>query len=233
MSDTAVGALNGRVGVPSIDPYSTQKEINRTRTAVEERLILASLLSLCPKAKVPMLFAEQLLKQYGSIGKILAISVHNDRYDELPDEICEFLRIIHQAMAMSLRTQIECRPLLTRHSDLRHYLHFNMAHSDIEQCRLLFLNSRNVLIADELHSIGTVARVAVYVREIAKRAIATGASALIIVHNHPSGDVSVSAEDIAMYKSLRTVLHALEVYVRDNVIVGAGGYRSFREDQIL
>lgn len=229
-------SLNGMAGATGQTPTRDKQ------TAFEERFALAALLTLCPvaaasagvsKSATPMGVAEELLRQYGSIGRLLALAVREQCYDSLPENVSEFLRVIHRAMSLSLRSSIESRPILQNRAQLRDYLHFDLAHSDIEQVRLIHMNTRNVIIADELHSVGTVSRVAVYVREIAKRAIATGATALIVVHNHPSGDVSISGEDITAFRQIKTALDALEISLHDFIIVGSGGFRSFREDQIF
>ena len=116
---------------------------------------------------------------------------------------------------------------------LKNYLHVSLAHEKREIVRLLFLDTRNALILDEVHSYGTVSHVQVYPREIVRRLIEVHATALIIVHNHPSGDPTPSTEDINMTRLISTVLEGIGVKLQDSVIVGRHGYTSLRSRGLL
>ncbi len=108
-----------------------------------------------------------------------------------------------------------------------------MAHSAVESFRVLFLDRKNALIADEEIARGTVDHVPVYPREVVKRALAHDASALILVHNHPSGDPTPSDADIAMTRQVAEAAASLSITLHDHIIVGADGERSFRADGLL
>jgi DNA repair protein RadC len=108
-----------------------------------------------------------------------------------------------------------------------------MAHQPVEQFRILFLDRKNALIADELQQTGTVDHTPVYPREVVKRALEVGATALILVHNHPSGDPAPSAADIAMTKQVVDIAKPLGIAVHDHIIVGRNGHVSFKSLQLL
>ena len=136
---------------------------------------------------------------------------------------------IAQASALRLlETRIEGRPLLSSWDALGDYLQAAMAHSLIEEVRVLFLNAKNVLIANEALWRGSVDEASVHVREVIARAIALGATALIIVHNHPSGDPSPSQQDIRLTKDLIEAGRHMKIAVHDHVIVGATGRTSMK-----
>ena len=108
-----------------------------------------------------------------------------------------------------------------------------MAHSKTEQFRLLFLDRKNALIADELQQRGTVDHTPVYTREVVKRALDLGASAIIMVHNHPSGDPTPSREDIDMTKEIREAGERLGIVLHDHLIIGRKGHASFKSLGLL
>src|SRR5262249_62167709 len=119
--------------------------------------------------------------------------------------------LVHEiALRMSI-SEVRIRPVLSNCQALNSYLQTAMAYQQIEQFRILFLDSKNNLIADEVQQHGTVNHTPVYPREVMKRALVLNASALIVVHNHPSGDPKPSRDDIAMTRQLKTAANALEV----------------------
>jgi DNA repair protein RadC len=125
------------------------------------------------------------------------------------------------------------RPVLNNWQALMDYLNASLAREKVEQFRILFLDTRNHLLGDEAQSRGTVNHTPVYPREVAKRALELHASALIVVHNHPSGDPTPSREDIAMTNEISAVLQALGIVLHDHVIVGNGRHTSFRQEGLL
>ena len=127
-----------------------------------------------------------------------------------------------------LETRVEGRPILSSWEALGDYLHAAMAHRQVEQVRILFLNARNMLLANEALWQGSVDEASVHVREVIARAIALGATALIIVHNHPSGDPSPSSQDIRLTRDLVEAGRHMKIAVHDHVVVGAQGRTSMR-----
>jgi DNA repair protein RadC len=120
------------------------------------------------------------------------------------------------------------KPVLSSWNALIDYLTVAMAHETVEQFRLLFLDRKNALIADEVQQRGTIDHTPVYPREVVKRALELGASALILVHNHPSGDPTPSRADIEMTKEIGRAAHAVGVILHDHIIVGKGKHASFK-----
>jgi DNA repair protein RadC len=127
-----------------------------------------------------------------------------------------------------MRARVMHRPVLSSWDALLDYCHTTMAHRETEQFRILFLDRKNVLIADEEQARGTVDHVPVYPREVVKRALEVNASALILVHNHPSGDPTPSTEDIDMTAQIKAAAEALGLVLHDHLIIGKERELSFR-----
>lgn len=144
-----------------------------------------------------------------------------------PAVICQ-LKLVEAAAARLARARVLNRPLLSSWDALLDYCHTTMAHRSTEQFRILFLDRKNVLIADEEQARGTVDHVPVYPREVVKRALELDASALILVHNHPSGDPTPSEADISMTARIQEATEALGLVLHDHIIVGRSRETSFR-----
>jgi len=138
------------------------------------------------------------------------------------------LKTAHAAALRLLKEEVKERPVLGSWQALLDYLRADMAHEGIERVRVLFLNARNVLIRDEPMWEGSVDESAVYVREIMRRALDLGATALILVHNHPSGDPSPSQQDIRITRDIIEAGRHLRIVVHDHIIVGAKGHASLK-----
>jgi DNA repair protein RadC len=138
------------------------------------------------------------------------------------------LKIIHAAAGRLARGQVQTRPVLSSWSSVIDYCRTAMAFSDKEQFRLLFLDKRNQLIADEVQQTGTIDHTPAYPREVVKRALELSATAIILVHNHPSGDPTPSRADIQMTQSVIEVAKPLGIAIHDHIIVGKEGHVSFK-----
>ncbi len=138
------------------------------------------------------------------------------------------IRIVGAAALRAQRQEVMNKPVLSSWNALLEYCSAAMAHETTEQFRLLFLDRKNQLIADEVQQRGTVDHTPVYPREVARRALELGATALILVHNHPSGDPTPSRADIEMTKEVARALKAVGVTVHDHIIVGKGRHASFK-----
>jgi DNA repair protein RadC len=138
------------------------------------------------------------------------------------------LKIIEAAAREFARGQVKDRPVLSSWSNVLDYCRTAMAFADKEQLRILFLDKRNRLIADELQQEGTVDHTPVYPREVVKRALELSATAIVLVHNHPSGDPSPSRADIEMTKAIVEVAKPLGIEVHDHIIVGRDGHTSLK-----
>jgi DNA repair protein RadC len=138
------------------------------------------------------------------------------------------LKIVEAAALRLARSQVLNRPALSSWPALIDYCTAAMARNPHEEFRVLFLDRKNVLIADEVQSRGTVDHTPVYPREIVKRALETGASGLILVHNHPSGDPTPSRADIEMTRDIANAAKALRIHLHDHLVIGRGGHASFK-----
>jgi DNA repair protein RadC len=172
--------------------------------------------------------AKRLLHEFGGIGPLLSSNADRLRNEGLTDPTIAALKIAEATALRLLETKVESRPILSSWEALGDYLHASMAHSRVEQVRILFLNSKNMLIANEALWQGSVDEASVHVREVIARAIALGATALIIVHNHPSGDPAPSSQDIRLTRDLVDAGRHMKVTVHDHVIVGVSGRTSMR-----
>jgi len=172
--------------------------------------------------------AKRLLRDFGGIGPLLGASADTLRREGLSDAAVAALKIAEATALRLLEARIEGKPVLSTWDALGDYLHATMAHRRTEEVRILFLNSKNMLLANEALWQGSVDEASVHVREVIARAIALGATALIIVHNHPSGDPSPSQQDIRMTRDLVEAGRHMKVTVHDHVIVGAQGRTSLR-----
>jgi len=175
--------------------------------------------------------AKRLLAEFGSFPAVLAASpAELSRVEGLSAGGAAAMKFVEAASLRSLRAAALDRPVLAGWQALTDYLHAAMAHRVTEEFRVIFLNNRNILIRDEAKGTGTgtVNAAPVYPREIVKRALELGASGLILVHNHPSGDPQPSRDDIAMTKSVIEAGRHLGLSVHDHVVIGRAGHASFR-----
>jgi DNA repair protein RadC len=172
--------------------------------------------------------AKKLLAEFGGLGPLLAADAETLRRAGLSDGTVAALKIAEAAALRLLETRIEGRPLLSNWEALGDYLQAAMAHSHVEEVRVLFLNAKNLLIANEAMWQGSVDEASVHVREVISRAIALGATAIIIVHNHPSGDSTPSTQDIRLTRNLVEAGKHMKIIVHDHIIVGSQGRTSLR-----
>lgn len=172
--------------------------------------------------------AKALLARFGGIGPLLSANADTLRREGLSDGVIGALKIAQASALRLLETRMEVRPILSSWDALGDYLQAAMAHSAVEEVRVLFLNAKNMLLANEAMWRGSVDEASVHVREVISRAIALGATAIIIVHNHPSGDPSPSPQDIRLTKDLIEAGRHMRVTVHDHVIVGSQGRSSMK-----
>lgn len=173
--------------------------------------------------------AKRLIRDFGGIGPLLAADAEAiRRIGGLSERAVAAIKIAETTALRMLKSEVEERPVLGSWQALLDYLHAAMAHQPVEHVRLLFLNSKNVLIRDEPLSEGSVDEAAVYVREVMRRALDYHATAIILVHNHPSGDPQPSAQDIKLTRDIVEAGRHLRIAVHDHVIIGAKGHSSMR-----
>jgi DNA repair protein RadC len=173
--------------------------------------------------------AKNLIARFGSFAE--AVSAPEARLREvkgLGDAAITELKIVQAAASRLARGQVKGKPVLSSWSGVLDYCRTAMAFADKEQFRILFLDKRNQLIADELQQTGTVDHTPVYPREVVKRALELSATAIILVHNHPSGDPTPSRADIQMTQSIQEIAKPLGISVHDHIIVGKDGHASLK-----
>jgi len=225
--------MHGR-GAPSSDTGSGHRARLRQRLfeggekALLDHELVEYLLALAIPRRDTKPLAKALIARYGGVGPLLAANADTLRREGLSESVIGALKIAEATALRLLETRAEGAPVLSSWDSLCDYLHAAMAHSRTEQVRVLFLNAKNMLIANEAMWSGSVDEASVHVREIISRAIQLGATALIIVHNHPSGDPTPSSQDIRVTRDLVEAARHMKIIVHDHVIVGASGRASLR-----
>jgi DNA repair protein RadC len=178
--------------------------------------------------------AKALLREFGGLGPLLTADADAlMRVDGMGETSAAALKIAQAAALRLLRVQAANRPVLANWQALIDYLHADMAHHQIERFRVLHLNSRNVLIRDEVMSEGSIDQAAVHVREVIRRAMDLGSASIILVHNHPSGDASASRADIDITRAIAEAAKRLGIALHDHLIIGAHGHRSLRSEGLI
>lgn len=178
--------------------------------------------------------ARRLIETFGDFNRVVtATPARLQALDGVGPAVITELKIVEAAAQRMARARIMHRPVLSSWQSLLDYCHTAMAHREIEQFRVLYLDRKNVLIADEEQSRGTVDHVPVYPREIIRRALELNASALILVHNHPSGDPTPSDSDITMTARIAQAGDSMGITIHDHLIIGKSRELSFRSEGLL
>jgi len=177
--------------------------------------------------------ARQVLQRFQSIGHALTADRYQLEKLGLTGQDIDLLRLVHKAARLLAAGAVRDRPMVGNSQALLDYLQTSMAYEPVEQLRMLFLDCRNHIIADEVLQRGTINHTPVYPREVVKRALILNASALIAVHNHPSGDPTPSRGDVEMTRELKRAAAALDLELHDHVVIGHGKHASFRSLGLL
>ena len=178
--------------------------------------------------------AKELLKRFGGLAGVLGASrTALEAVPEMGAAAAAHLLAVHAAAQRMLRGELKARPVIGSWDKLIDYCTTAAGFAETEEFRLLFLDRKNGLIADERQQHGTVDHVPVYPREVVKRALELGASAIIMVPNHPSGDPTPSAGDVEMTRAGATAVGAVGVALHDHVVIGRGKHASFKSLGLL
>lgn len=181
-----------------------------------------------PRADVKPL-AKNLLHRFGSFAAVMAAEpAQLMEIDGVKEAATVAIKTVQAAALLMQRQQVLDKPVLGSWKSVLDYCHSVMAHDQNEQFRLLFLDGKNALIADEVQSRGTVNHAPVYIREVVKRTLTLGASSIIMAHNHPTGDPTPSRDDIEMTRAVKLALEQVGVAVHDHIIIGRKGHASLR-----
>jgi DNA repair protein RadC len=202
--------------------------------AIAEHELIEMVLFLGVPRRDTKPIARALLARFGSYAGAISASVPDLLGIEgLGESGVAALKLVQAAAQRLAKAEVLYRPILSNWDRLMEYLQAVLAREKIEQFRILFLDNRNRLLADEPQGAGTVNHTPVYPREVVKRALELHATAIILVHNHPSGDPSPSREDIEMTKEIKHAANTLSIVLHDHVIVGNGQWLSFRKAGLL
>jgi DNA repair protein RadC len=201
---------------------------------IADEMMLADLLSFVVPDGDQHALAQKLIERFGSLAATIAAPpAELSRLLGSPGGVTHALKLVYAAALRLLQADLWFQPLLDRWDRVLDYLHAAMGRERIEHFRVLFLDNGHRLLADEVLARGTVDHAPVYPREVVKRAIELNATAMILAHNHPSGDPSPSREDIAITQDLISAARVFGIRIVDHVVVGNGRCISFRRKNLL
>ncbi len=197
--------------------------------ALLDHELIEYLLALAIPRRDTKPLAKQLIHEFGGLGGLLTADAEAImRSGGVGESAASALKIVQAAALRMLRSAVAEQPVLASWDALLDYLRVDMAHMTTERVRILHLNSKNMLIRDEVMAEGSIDQAAVHVREVIRRSIDLGSAAIILVHNHPSGDPAPSRADIALTRDIADAGKKLGIQVHDHVIIGAKGHSSMR-----
>lgn len=198
-------------------------------TTLAEYELIEYLLTLAIPRRDTKPLAKALIREFGSYAQVVSADPESlRRVKGMGDGAIAAVKIAQVSGLMLLKSHFRDQPLLSSWDALLDWLRADMAPIERERVRALFLNSRNMLIRDEIVSEGSIDQSAIYVREIIRRALELGAAAFIIVHNHPSGNPEPSRQDILITKDLSDAARKLGITLHDHIVIGGKEYRSMR-----
>jgi DNA repair protein RadC len=241
MAKPAKPAQDGLAEASTIDLKAGHRDRVRERfnrvggEAFTDVELLEAVLHLAIPRKDTKDLAKLLLKRFGSFSGVLAAPrAQLAEFDGLGETTVTSLKVMQAAAQRYARDQVSSDlPILSSWAALIDYCRSAMAFEDIEQFRILFLDKKNRLIADEVQQKGTVDHTPVYPREVIKRSLELGATAIILVHNHPSGDPSPSNADVQMTRQIIDVAKPLGITVHDHIIIGKSGHASMKAQRFI
>lgn len=202
--------------------------------ALGDHEILEYLLALTRPRIDTKPIAKALLREFGGLGPVLEADPETlARFPDMGEASVAAIKLVKAAIQRTLYGEVADRPILGSWQGLLDYLRADMAFRLNECVHVLHLDSRNQLIRDELMSEGSIDQSAIYVREVVRRALVLGSAAVIIAHNHPSGDPTPSRQDIAITRDLANALKSIGIVLHDHVIIARDGHVSFRTKGLL
>jgi DNA repair protein RadC len=178
--------------------------------------------------------AKQLIAHYGNLSSVFTADAYSLQHQKgIGERAAAAIKLV-QALALRMASEpVRELPILSSWQALLDYLRLDMAHLTVERVRVLYLNTKNMLIRDEIAGEGSIDQAPIYTREIIRRSIDLGAAAIILVHNHPSGDSAPSRQDIAMTREIIETGKRLGIAVHDHVIIGKDGFSSMRSAGLI
>lgn len=211
-----------------------QKLADSGGDALHDHELIEYLLALAIPRRDTKPLAKALLREFGGIGGLMTADWQAiARVPGMGDTSIAAIKIVHATLLRMLQGQVAEKPVLASWQALLDYLRADMAFLPVERVRVLHLNSRNMLIRDEHMGDGSIDQAAIYTREVIRRAIDLGSSALILVHNHPSGSPEPSRQDIEITRQISEAGKRLNIAVHDHIIIGSQGHSSLRSMGLL
>lgn len=202
--------------------------------ALHEHELVEYLLALALPRRDTKPLAKRMIADFGGFGPLLAADADTImRRCGVTENVAAAIKIAQAAAIRLLKAQVAGQTVLGSWQALMDYLAADMGHLPIERVRVLYLNAKNILVRDHLLSEGSVDEAAVYVREVIRGAVDAHATAMILVHNHPSGDPQPSRQDIQLTREIIEAARPLRITVHDHVIVGSRGHYSMREKGLI
>ncbi len=211
-----------------------ERFLNGGADAMQDYELLELLLFMAiPRRDVKPL-AKQLLSNFKSLPELMA-TTHEEltRINGISENTATAIKTVAAIAARTMKQEIQSKPLLNNWTRLMDYCHATMAHEKKEHFRILFMNKKNELIADEIQGSGTVDHTPAYPREIMKRALELGATALILMHNHPSGDPKPSQADVDMTGQIIRAAAPFDITIHDHIIISRNGYTSMKNQGLM
>ncbi len=211
-----------------------QRILTGQGNALHDHELVEYLLALAIPRRDTKPLAKQLIDEFGGLPGLLVADA--DALGNLPgmgETSVAALKIVQLAALRLISAPVREQPILASWQALLDYLRADMAHLAHERVRVLHLDSKNRLIRDELVSEGSIDQAAIYTREVIKRALALGSAAIILVHNHPSGDSTPSRQDIAITRDICAAGATLGIAVHDHIVIGRDGHTSFRSKGLI
>ena len=237
-ADAGLGMLGRSIEIAPTHALARGKVEPKPDPAADARadhaLLALFLKRVMPASEETETLAGTALTRFGSFAGLLAAPVRELRgVSGFGTHSLSAIKLLHEAAVRLARSRMQGSPILADRAGLLDYLTAILARERIEQFRILFLDADDRLLADEAQARGTVNHTPVYPREVVRRALELSARAIVLVHNHPSGDPTPSREDLAMTKQVVDACSVMRILVRDHLIVGNGRWTSFRDDGLL
>ena len=203
-------------------------------SSVEDYELLEMLLFLTHPRRDTKPIAKNLLKEFGSLRNVLAAPIGKlMKTKHIGEVAATSIKVIEAMMVRASEEKIQEKDVMQSWRDVINHCRIAMSRKPVEELRILFLDQRNNLLKNEVLQTGTINFTAIYPREIVKRALELGASSIVMVHNHPSGDATPSQEDIKMTQKVQSALKAVDISLHDHMIVGGDDVMSFRAFDLL
>jgi DNA repair protein RadC len=232
--DGSGGVGAGVVGADGHRARMRQRLLKAGPDSLADHEMLEMILFIALPRRDTKPIARHLLTRFRSFGGVLGAPQQELRAVEGMGEAgTAAVKLVQAAALRMMRHDLAAEPVLSTWERLTDYLTAAMGHERIEQFRVLFLDGRNKLIADEIQGIGTINHAPAYPREVIRRCLELHASALILVHNHPSGEPAPSREDVALTAEIARAAELMGIAVHDHIVIGRGKWVSFRAEKLM